>query len=170
MGFSFLIKSNLYVRNFEFMKHKKTSFLILFLSLSLFFFNLCSILAKEAGFKNKVIVKVVGLSPVKGVLRLALYKGEKTYSERKDPVRAARLPVRSANVTVTFKDLEPGFYAIMFYHDANNNNEFDTFFGLPLEQYGFSQNARPRFSAPSFERVKFKVPKEGEITMKLIAQ
>lgn len=152
------------------MTHKKVIFPIIFLSLTFLFLSIFSSSAGEHEFKNRIKVKVVGLSPVKGVLRLALYKGESAYSKRKNPVRAVRLPVKSTNATITFEDLEPGFYAIMFYHDANDNNEFDTFMGFPLEQYGFSKNERPRFSAPPFERVKFKVPEKGEISMKLIAQ
>ena len=45
-------------------------------------------------------------------------------------------------------------YAIAIYHDKNDNDEFDTFFGLPAEKYGFSKNAKffwsAKFSEASF--------------------
>ncbi|MDB2408843.1 DUF2141 domain-containing protein [Crocinitomicaceae bacterium] len=41
------------------------------------------------------------------------------------------------------------------FHDKNNNGKLDkNAFGIPLEPYGFSQNARARFSAPSFNDAK----------------
>jgi len=55
-------------------------------------------------------------------------------------------------VTVTFKELPPGRYAVVTFHDENNNGRFDqNFLGLPLEGYAFSQNVRPFLSAPRFD-------------------
>ena len=42
---------------------------------------------------------------------------------------------------VLIEDLEESYYAIAIYHDKNSNNKFDTFFAVPQERYGFSNNA-----------------------------
>ena len=50
--------------------------------------------------------------------------------------------VQPGSVTYRY-ELPPGTYAIGIFHDANLNNRLDNyFFGVPREQYGFSNNAR----------------------------
>ena len=54
--------------------------------------------------------------------------------------------------------LTPGIYAVAVFHDENLNDIFDQgIFGIPLENYGFSNDARGFFSAPDFEDAKFQV-------------
>ena len=53
-------------------------------------------------------------------------------------------------------DLPEGEYAIAVYQDLNHNQQLDTnMFGVPTEAYGFSNNIRPKFRAPSFDEAKF---------------
>ncbi len=58
----------------------------------------------------------------------------------------------SGNVSqVVFSKLPAGSYAVAVYHDKNNNKVLDkNYLGIPTESYGFSNNARRTFSAPSF--------------------
>ncbi len=121
----------------------------------------------ENGVESTGILKIVvtGLKPVKGLLHLALYNSRDNYKSRKNPVRKANVIVDSSNITLEFRNLPPGWYAIMFYHDSNNNGRFDTILGLPREQFGFSNNVRPSLSgAPSFDKVKFFI-KSGQVQM-----
>ena len=60
---------------------------------------------------------------------------------------------RNGNKTasISFDQLPPGTYAVAVFHDKNNNGILDkNMLGIPLERYGFSNNARETFSAPSF--------------------
>jgi len=44
------------------------------------------------------------------------------------------------------------------FHDENNNALLDkNFFGIPTENYGFSQNVRGTLGAPEFEAAAFSV-------------
>ena len=53
-------------------------------------------------------------------------------------------------------ELPPGTYAIGIFPDVNLNNKMDNnFFGVPKEQYGFSNNARALFGPPDFENAAF---------------
>ena len=55
-------------------------------------------------------------------------------------------------------NLPEGIYAIALFVDANKNLKIDkNFLGIPKEQFGFSNNAMGKLSAPSFEQAKFKV-------------
>ncbi len=123
------------------------------------------------GFEQcAVLVRIVGLDPPKGILRIALYDSKKSYDRRSHPVRSEAVEVTSSNATVKFDALKPGFYAIMMYHDTNRNNKFDRIFGLPREQYGFSNNAVPGLGPPSFDSVKFKVQPRDVTFIKIIAR
>ena len=66
--------------------------------------------------------------------------------------------------------LPHGEYAMTFFVDSNGNVKMDkNFFGIPKEQYGFSNNVMGRMSAPSFEQAKFEVagPTTQNITLRI---
>lgn len=117
-----------------------------------------------------LIIKVVNLKPPFGTLRLALFGSRKTYTSKKNPVRSTAVEITSSNATIEFSGLKPNYYAIMLYHDANNNNKFDKFLGLPLEQYGFSNNARPGLGPPDFDRTKFQIRPGKKLFLKIRAR
>jgi uncharacterized protein (DUF2141 family) len=63
--------------------------------------------------------------------------------------------VEPGSVTYIY-ELPPSTYAIGIFHDVNLNNKMDNnFFGVPKEQYGFSNNARALFGPPDFEDAAF---------------
>ena len=62
---------------------------------------------------------------------------------------------------VLIENLKESYYAVAIYHDKNSNNQFDTFFAIPQEKYGFSNNAPVFFGPPSFEEASFFVQHEG---------
>jgi uncharacterized protein (DUF2141 family) len=67
-------------------------------------------------------------------------------------VADATAKAASGKVTIIFRDLSPGTYAVSAFHDENANGKFDTnAFGFPLEGFAFSNNVRPFLSAPMFE-------------------
>ena len=65
--------------------------------------------------------------------------------------------VKTGSATYQFT-LPAGTYAIGIFVDANYNNEIDrNFFGVPIEQYGFSNNAKSSFGPPSFKDASFTI-------------
>src|SRR5206468_574223 len=63
---------------------------------------------------------------------------------------------RPGVTTVCVSLPHPGDYAIVAYHDANANRDLDQgMLGIPKEGYGFSNDVRPVFSAPSFAAARF---------------
>jgi uncharacterized protein (DUF2141 family) len=64
------------------------------------------------------------------------------------------ISARSDALRFTFTEVPPGTYAVAVFQDLNGNGRLDrTPLGLPLEPYGFSNNAgrlqRPSFAAAS---------------------
>ena len=63
--------------------------------------------------------------------------------------------VDPGSVTYVY-ELPAGTYAIGIFHDVNLNNKMDNnLFGIPKEQYGFSNNARSFLGPPAFEAAAF---------------
>ena len=58
-------------------------------------------------------------------------------------------------------------YAVMVYHDVDSDGDLDRSpQGMPLEGYGFSNDAPTKFAFPSFDSVRFGV-KPGETTIRV---
>ena len=69
---------------------------------------------------------------------------------------------RRGNVTVRFRNIAPGNYAVMTYHDENGNGRVDrTMFGIPAEGYGFSRDAVADRGPPSFDAAMEAIPRAG---------
>ena len=63
---------------------------------------------------------------------------------------ALRAKAGSQSVIVT--NLPPGRYAVIAFHDENDNGLLDAnALGVPIKGYGFSNNAQGFLSAPSFD-------------------
>lgn len=59
-------------------------------------------------------------------------------------------------------------YAVFVYHDANGNKDLDRSpAGMPMEGYGFSNDAPTKFGTPSFDAVRFGVKPVGETTIRV---
>jgi len=64
--------------------------------------------------------------------------------------------IKNAFAEVDFTALPPGKYALVCYHDENSNGKFDQGpFRMPKEGYCFSNNVKPKFSAPKFDECAF---------------
>lgn len=111
-----------------------------------------------AACKGGLLIKVVGMDSDAGVVRISLFNSEVKWDSKKDSFRHVAVPVKHGVAVARFSDLPPGSYAVMLYHDSNDNHMFDmNFMGIPEEDYGFSNNVRPLFSLPSFRSASFMV-------------
>lgn len=72
-------------------------------------------------------------------------------------VASAMEPAKTGEITLTFENVEPGTFAIMVMHDANDNKQMDMEAnGMPKESYGTSGETN-MYGPPSFEAAKFEV-------------
>ncbi len=72
-------------------------------------------------------------------------------------IQSAKSKIEEGKVSITFKNVIPGEYAILVLHDENQNNRMDfEDNGMPLESYGISNNPRS-YGPPEYHTAKFKV-------------
>jgi uncharacterized protein (DUF2141 family) len=115
-------------------------------------------------------IRVENVLPAGGVLRLGLYDAARYPDDNSRPIASADVPALPGETVVTLHNIPPGAYAIQTFQDVNANDKMDTsWLGLPLEPFGFSQDATPFLSKPSFDAVKF-VLAAGENTQTLHLQ
>jgi len=77
--------------------------------------------------------------------------------DRSQAIVQGGFPIAGNQATETFQ-VPPGHYAAVVIHDENSNMKLDrNFFGIPKEGFGFSNNPRVIFSAPSFQAAELPV-------------
>ena len=131
----------------------------LFLSIIIF----CPFFGHSADLK----VHISGLADNQGDVHIALYNKDSIFPSSHRVYRQHQALISKRQTLSVFKQLQPGYYAIATYHDQNNNDRFDqNFFGIPLEDFGFSNNASALFGPPNFEDAKFLI-KDTDLTIKI---
>lgn len=105
-------------------------------------------------------INVSGVRNAAGNIRFALHDKPDQFPEG-NHYDGMEVAAQNDRVTVVFKGLPPGAYALAIHHDEDNDEEMDTvLFGIPQEGYGFSNDAKAIFSPPTFEAAAFDVPTE----------
>ena len=111
----------------------------------------------------------------KGEMHLAIYDDANVFENdngekggaAKGIVEGVIEEVGTGTATYSF-ELPNGTYAIGIFVDANYNNEMDrNFFGVPKEQYGFSNDAKGSFGPPSFKDASFTVTGDMKLEINL---
>jgi uncharacterized protein (DUF2141 family) len=109
-------------------------------------------------------VAIHGVRSSSGSLMVGLYDSEEHFRSAvahagslglvTNPSRLVGIAMRAiaGTQTVVFTELKPGAYAVITFHDENDNGKLDeNALGLPTEGYGFSNDAEGFFAAPSFK-------------------
>jgi uncharacterized protein (DUF2141 family) len=104
-------------------------------------------------------VTIKGLRNDKGKVLLALYDSKAGFPEDAEKaVDKAAVSIRNGKAQAVFELDRSGTYAVCVLHDENNNGAMDKgLFGIPLEGYGFSNDAMGVMSAPSFKDASVKL-------------
>ncbi len=101
-----------------------------------------------------VTVTAVNALSDNGTVKFAFYNEE---NFMKQPVYSKSTSLENRKSTVVFENVPQGNYAIICFHDENNNNLMDfNESGIPIESYGLSNN-KMNFGPPEFESAKFEV-------------
>ncbi|MEE3279673.1 MAG: DUF2141 domain-containing protein [Pseudomonadota bacterium] len=125
----------------------------------LFVWGIClSVLGIEA-VSGELVLTVTNIDRP-GTLFVTVYQGRGAFVEdmantRKPVERAGVHSVTRQNTTTRMTRLvitvPDGIVAIAVFHDVNGNGVIDEgFLGIPKEQYGFGNDARPLLRPPSF--------------------
>ncbi|MAZ07685.1 MAG: hypothetical protein CMM99_04410 [Rickettsiales bacterium] len=124
------------------MNIKILSFLLVFLSNPL--------------WAGKLKINVKNINEKVGSIHFALYNKGESFPEKKGKILGL---VKDAEEIfkdgLLIEDLKESNYAVAIFHDENSNDEFDTFWSIPQEKYGFSNDAEVFFGPPNFEDASF---------------
>ncbi len=118
--------------------------------------------------KGNLVIEITGFENSEGIAKVALANSKENY-EGDTPFKGFNFKIINNKVAETITGLPYGEYAIKVYHDENENNEMDKrMFGIPIERYGFSNDAKGSFGPPEFEKASFKLDSpELAITFKV---
>jgi len=106
--------------------------------------------------RGTLVVKFNGMSSNEGKVIIALCNSDANYKNHKSPFIGKQIPINNNTAVIEFEDLPFGDYAIKAFHDEDANDDLNTnIFGIPVEDYGFSNNARSMFGPPSWQDAKF---------------
>ncbi len=115
-------------------------------------------------------VRFEGITIPLGQIMMSVFDSEAAYDAGGKPVRGAMAKVEGDHATVVLNGLAPGRYAIKSFHDVNGDgNMASNPFGMPIEPYAFSNNAKPQGSAPGWAATVFDVA-AGETSISIIIQ
>ncbi|PTT32866.1 hypothetical protein DBR28_15035, partial [Chryseobacterium sp. HMWF028] len=105
--------------------------------------------------------------PKKGILYIAIYDSEQNFL--KIPLTRIKVDYNGNKKNVVIKDLELGkTVCISAFLDEDLNGKLDkNFLGIPLELYGFSQDARGSFGPPKFKEASFVIKHKNILIINL---
>ena len=119
--------------------------------------------------QSSVVVNITKFKNDKGVCRACLFNNSNSFQNKSDALVCKSSKVVNGTATVTFNANSDGNYAVMVFHDENNNNIFDkNFLGIPKEGYGASKNKLPLAAAPSFHSNSSIVNNNQLITLRIV--
>lgn len=103
-------------------------------------------------------IRFEGIETPTGQIMLSVFDNAAAHDQGGKPVRAAIVPVESDAATAVFAGLPPGDYAVKAFHDVDGDGKMGTNpFGMPLEPFAFSNNAKAEGGPPRWEAARFAV-------------
>ena len=124
----------------------------------LFWLNTACLFSQNDYFLIKV--EISNLKNSKGNIALQLE------GDNAELVKSVISGIENNHCTIVIDSLASGTYSIRFFHDENANDKLDVnWLGIPIEGYGFSNNASAIFGTPSIEDREFELKENLEITL-----
>ncbi|WP_419728231.1 DUF2141 domain-containing protein [Lichenicola sp.] len=106
---------------------------------------------------DRLLITAIGVRRVAGNITYTLYGNRpEAFLAHRGSIALTRVMLAGSTATACFVVSRPGTYAVAVYHDENNNHHFDrSLIGLPVEGYGFSNNASAFMAPPPFSAARF---------------
>ncbi len=108
-------------------------------------------------------IRIENAEPGNGVLKIGVYTDSDSYPNDDEVYTGSDAEVTDNVTVVVFSDLPKDTYAVAVYQDSNGNNKLDQVFGIPTEDYGFSNNTM----IPGWKKNSFYLDGDMTITIKL---
>ena len=114
-----------------------------------------------------ITIKLQGLRNESGRVYLALFSPDKgaPFPEEEGMILGGWRLASTKTLAVTYHGLPDGKYAVTAFHDENGNGEMDfNVLGIPIEGYGFSNDAAGFMGPPKFDQAAVTVGKRAGST------
>ena len=112
-------------------------------------------------------VTVTNGPPGPATLYLALFDSADSFSAGR-AMMSQKVEMHDGVAQWVFSGMPEGLYAIKSFADENGNARLDAnLIGLPVERYGFSNNARGRRGPPAFDAAAVQVNAYSSISFQL---
>ncbi|MEM5515739.1 DUF2141 domain-containing protein [Henriciella sp. AS95] len=122
--------------------------------------SICAAALGPVALAAPLTVTLTDIESQTGVISIGVFD-EEGYKSGK-AVTGANVAADGASVSVTIEGLEPGEYGLKLYHDVNDDGEMNTNpFGMPIEPFAFSNNAKGQFGPAKWDAARFEVSEEG---------
>lgn len=116
-------------------------------------------------------VKILNIKNSTGTVACALFESREGFPGEylRFATNVMVIKIRKSQARCTFEEIPEGRYAIGVIHDENMNGLLDTnMFGVPMEGYGFSNDAHGTLGPPGFDAASFAYDGQNlEMTIKL---
>ncbi|WP_299392291.1 DUF2141 domain-containing protein [uncultured Gelidibacter sp.] len=134
--------------------------LILYIAFTLSFF---------ATDNPKLTLNITDIESVKGNIVIGVFNTADNFLKDGSAIKTYTYKVDATSKQIIISDLPKGEYAISMYHDENSDEECNrNFLGIPKEGYGFSNNVKPKFAAPTYNECKFVLTKDTTLAIKML--
>ena len=124
----------------------------------------------NGGDKNHSLkLSVENIGSLEGYIRIGVFDRKDGFLKKGKAFRNYIIKVTKHTETIVIDNLPKGTYAISLYHDKNSDGICNlNLLGIPKEQYAFSNNFKPRFTAPDFDDCKFELAKDLSLKIRLL--
>lgn len=121
-------------------------------------FSFAVVLLGTAPLPTTLEVKLLGLRNERGTARVAVFATRAGWPQQDGKAyRRAIATIDRGRASVSFEGLPPGAYAVIAFHDEDGDERLKTgLFGVPVEGWGASNDARATFG-PAFDDALVKV-------------
>lgn len=106
--------------------------------------------------KRVLKITINNLKDVNNPILIGVFNSEAHFSGKKLYKKYLAVPTKDKKAVVYINDLDYGTYAISLFQDKNRDMKLNTnFIGVPTEPYAFSNNIKPKLSAPEYNQCVF---------------
>lgn len=107
--------------------------------------------------QSNLSISVTNIKNIKGVVRIAIFnKADGFPSNDNKAFKLLSVKIDGASANIVIPNIPFGNYAVVVFHDENNNNKLDTnFIGMPKEGTGTSNANEKPTGKPSYSNALF---------------
>lgn len=126
------------------------------------------VISFNIGLAHKLTVEIEGDEDTEGIYYIAMWDNEEEFLDNDKLKISKSAQTKGGKVTVEIDNVDSGWWAIAVLLDENGNKDMDyNMFGVPQENFGFSNNPTVVLSEPDFRECKFYMDGDKTISIEV---